>query len=206
MKLEEYEKVLYIVDMNNGFVNFGPMANPKYNDLVEEQIKLINKIKKEKGLVNFILEGHDENALEFKTYPKHCVLGSDEAKLIEQLQIYQDKKTKTYYKNSINGMLNRKLQNDIKKLKKLKEIVVAGVCTDLCVMDFVRTYLRYLDEINKESKLFIVKNTVDTFDTVDHNKEEWTNIAYKVMMQAGAIVVNNIEELEIKEKELKLKH
>ena len=206
MKLEEYEKVLYIVDMNNGFVNFGPMANPKYNDLVEEQIKLINKIKKEKGLVNFILEGHDENALEFKTYPKHCVLGSDEAKLIEQLQIYQDKKTKTYYKNSINGMLNRKLQNDIKKLKKLKEIVVAGVCTDLCVMDFVRTYLRYLDEINKESKIFIVKNTVDTFDTVDHNKEEWTNIAYKVMMQAGAIVVNNIEELEIKEKELKLKH
>ena len=26
---EEYQKALYMIDMNNGFVNFGAMANPK---------------------------------------------------------------------------------------------------------------------------------------------------------------------------------
>ena len=83
--LEKYEKAIYIVDMNNGFVNFGPMANPKYNELVREQVKLINKIRKEDGLVNFILEGHKKDALEFKTYPKHCILGTKEAELIPQL-------------------------------------------------------------------------------------------------------------------------
>ena len=41
LNYEEVEKVLYNVDMNNGFVNFGPMANPKYNDLVPEQLALI---------------------------------------------------------------------------------------------------------------------------------------------------------------------
>lgn len=204
-ELEKYEKAIYIVDMNNGFVNFGAMANPKYNELVPEQVKLVNKIRKENGLVNFILEGHNLDALEFKTYPKHCVLGTDEAKLIPELIKEQDKEnTKTYYKNCINGMLNRDLQDDIKNLKKLREIIVAGVCTDLCVMDFARTYLRYLDQINKETKLFVVKNATDTFDAPGHNREEWTDIAYKVMAQAGAIVVDDINELEQKEKELKL--
>ena len=204
-ELEKYEKAIYIVDMNNGFVNFGAMANPKYNELVPEQVKLVNKIRKENGLVNFILEGHNLDALEFKTYPKHCVLGTDEAKLIPELIKEQDKEnTKTYYKNCINGMLNRDLQDDIKNLKKLREIIVAGVCTDLCVMDFARTYLRYLDQINKETKLFVVKNATDTFDAPGHNREEWTDIAYKVMAQAGAIVVDDIDELEQKEKELKL--
>ena len=45
-KKETYKnirKALYIIDMNNGFVNFGNMANPKYNELVSEQLKLINK-------------------------------------------------------------------------------------------------------------------------------------------------------------------
>jgi len=204
-ELEKYEKAIYIVDMNNGFVNFGAMANPKYNELVPEQVKLVNKIRKENGLVNFILEGHNIDALEFKTYPKHCVLGTDEAKLIPELIKEQDKEnTKTYYKNCINGMLNRDLQDDIKNLKKLREIIVAGVCTDLCVMDFARTYLRYLDQINKETKLFVVKNATDTFDAPGHDREEWTDIAYKVMAQAGAIVVDDINELEQKEKELKL--
>ena len=81
---EEYQKALYMIDMNNGFVNFGAMANPEYNKLVPEQLRLIEKFRKEEELVNFILEGHDKDALEFKTYPKHCVLGTDEALLIPE--------------------------------------------------------------------------------------------------------------------------
>ena len=51
-----------------------------------------------------------------------------------------------------------------KALKKLKMIVLAGVCGDLCVMDFGRTLLRYLDEINHDLKVFVVKSCIDTFD------------------------------------------
>ena len=205
-KIEEIEKALYIIDMNNGFVNFGPMANQTYNILVPEQLKMIEKIRRENGQVNFILEGHKENALEFLTYPKHCVIGTPEADLIPELINEQSKvNTKTYYKNCINGMLNNNLRRDIKKLKALKEVIFEGVCADLCVMDFARTYARFLDEINKDVKLFVVKNAIDTFDAPGHNREEWLSIAYKVMEQAGIEVVENIEELEEKEKILGLK-
>ena len=206
LKPEEIEKALYIIDMNNGFVNFGAMANPTYNNLVPEQLKMVEKIRRENGQINFILEGHKENALEFKNYPKHCVIGTPEADLIPELINEQNKpNTNTYYKNCINGMLNNNVRKDIRKLKALREVIFEGVCTDLCVMDFARTCARFLDEINKDVKLFVVKNAVDTFDAPGHNRDEWNNIAYKVMAQAGIEVVENINELEEREKILGLK-
>ncbi len=207
-KKEVYEnirKALYMIDMNNGFVNFGNMANPKYNELVNEQLKLINKFRKENQLVNFVLEGHTTDSIEFDSYPSHCVLGTKEAELIPEFINEQNKEnTRTYYKNSINGMLNRNLQDDIKSQDNLNEIVIGGVCADLCVMDFARTFSRYLDEINRRAKIFVVENTIDTYDSLEHNREEWMDIAKKVMTQAGIIMVPNIEELERKEKELGL--
>ena len=199
----EFLKALFMIDMNNGFVNFGPMANPKYNDLVPEQQALIEMFRDEDELVNFILENHDKNALEFVSYPEHCVEGTEEAKLIPEFQDEENKpNTRTYYKNSINGMLNRTLQDDIKDLKRLKMIVLAGVCGDLCVMDFGRTLLRYLDEINHDLKVFVVKSCIDTFDAPGHNREEWLEIAYKVLEQAGAVVVEDVEDLKGKVKQL----
>ena len=207
-KKEVYEnirKALYMIDMNNGFVNFGNMANPKYNELVNEQLKLVNKFRKENQLVNFVLEGHTTDSIEFDSYPSHCVLGTKEAELIPEFIDEQNKEnTRTYYKNSINGMLNRNLQDDIKSQDNLNEIVIGGVCADLCVMDFARTFSRYLDEINRRAKIFVVENTIDTYDSLEHNREEWMDIAKKVMTQAGIIMVSNIDELERKEKELGL--
>lgn len=207
-KKEVYEnirKALYMIDMNNGFVNFGNMANPKYNELVNEQLKLVNKFRKENQLVNFVLEGHTTDSIEFDSYPSHCVLGTKEAELIPEFINEQNKEnTRTYYKNSINGMLNRNLQDDIKSQDNLNEIVIGGVCADLCVMDFARTFSRYLDEINRRAKIFVVENTIDTYDSLEHNREEWMDIAKKVMTQAGIIMVPNIEELERKEKKLGL--
>jgi nicotinamidase-related amidase len=203
---DEITKALYMIDMNNGFVNFGPMSNPKYNDLVPEQLKMIKKFERENELINYILEGHDKNAVEFNSYPAHCIRFTDEAKLIPEFDAEKNyQNAKIYYKNSINGMLNRNLQDQIRELKNLKEVVFEGVCADLCVMDFARTYARYLDEINKSAKLFVVKKAIDTFDSENHNRDEWMDIALKVMASAGIEVVEDINELEEKEKTLGLK-
>ena len=195
-------KVLYTIDMNNGFVNFGAMANPKYNDLVPEQERLIKKFIEENEYTTYILEGHDKDAREFQTYPAHCIFGTEEAELIPELKKYENyDKANKFYKNSINGMLNKKVQDQIKELKDLREVVIQGVCADLCVMDFARTNARFLDEINSKAKIFVVRNAIDTFDAPNHNREEWMRIAEMVMTQAGIEMVEDINELEEKEKQ-----
>lgn len=205
LKDEEVVKLNYNIDMNNGFVNFGAMANPAYNALVPEQLRIIKKMEEEQGITDFILEGHGKDALEFESYPEHCVLGTKEADLIPELITYQNNpNVYTFYKNCINGMLNLSVQEQLKRLKNLKEIIYNGVCADLCVMDFARTNARYLDQINKKVKLFVVKSTIDTFDAPGHNREEWIDIACKVMEQAGIEVVENVDHLEEREKALGL--
>ena len=206
-KKETIKKILYMIDMNNGFVNFGPMANPKYNELVPEQLKMLEKFRRENEQINFILEAHDKNATEFKNYPTHCVAGTSEAEVIPEFKKYQlAPGVRTFYKNCINGMLNQSVQEQIRTLKGLREIVIEGVCADLCVMDFARTNARFLDEINKDAKIFVVRKAIDTFDAPGHNREEWMMIAEKVMAQAGIEVIDDIEELEEKEKQYKLMH
>lgn len=203
--LEQYKKALYIIDMNNGFVNFGNMANPEYNLLVPEQLKLVEKIRKEKGVLNFILDAHTPESRELREYPVHCLIGSEEAQIIPELISEQDQPdTMSFYKNSINGILESDVQKSIKSLKNLREAIFCGVCADLCVMDFVRSYARFLDMIDHEAKLFVVKNAIDTFDGVGHNRKEWLDISYKVMEQAGVIVVDDINELEEQERKLGL--
>lgn len=205
-ELKNYKKVLYNIDMVEGFVNFGAMANKDYNNLVPEQLKIMDDFVKENELINFIGEGHDEDALEFESYPKHCVLGTKEADFIPEFVKYTTlENAKVFRKNSINGMLNDYVRNDIRNMENIKEAVFMGVCEDLCVMDFVRTYARYLDEINKKVNLFVVANTVDTFDAPGHNRNEWKKIARMVMEQAGVIYVENYEELKEKEKNLNLR-
>ncbi len=202
---KQFTKALFIVDMNNGFVNFGAMANPEYNKLVPEQLKLIEKFRREEQLVNFILEGHIEEAVEFLLYPSHCVLETEEAELIPQFKPEEDKEnTNIYYKNSINGGLNLDLQIDLEDLKDLKEIVIAGVCTDLCVLDFARTLARFMDDINHKVKIFLVASACDTFSAPGRDKEAEIAAAYHIMEAAGIEIVENFEVLEEREKELKL--
>lgn len=197
----DYEKLLGIIDMNEGFVNVGAMANPLYNQLVPEQLKLINKFREEHGEILFVNEGHNHGASEFKKYPEHCVVGTKESELIPEFkgELLKDD-TEIYYKNSINGMLNRKLQDRIIALKHLKEIVLVGVCADLCVMDFARTLSRFLDELDRDVKIFVIENAIDTFDAPFHERDKWLSIAKLVMEQAGIVYVKDINELEQKEK------
>ena len=211
-RIEEVNKILFIIDMNEGFVNCGNMSNKEYNKLVPEQLKLINIFRNEDQPVNFILENHTKDSIELKKYPEHCINGTNETLLIPELLPEQTKpNTSTYYKNSINGMLNRNLQDNIRSLKNLKYIAIGGVCADLCVMDFTLTLLRYLDELNMNTNVIVIKSMIDTYDAPNHDREEWITIAYKVLTQAGAIIVENVEEykkvveqLEIKEQQNKL--
>lgn len=204
--LKEYRRALYNIDMVQGFVNFGAMSNSSYNNLVPEQLRIMQDFVKSGDSINLIAEGHSKDALEFERYPEHCILGTPEADFIPELNEFtQLPDTRIYRKNSINGILNDQLRSDIQKMSGLQEAVFMGVCEDLCVMDFVRTYARYLDEINKKVNLFVVGNTVDTFDAPGHSREEWKKIARMVIEQAGVTYVDNFKELKEKEQTLGLR-
>ena len=183
--LEEYKKLLIVVDMVKGFVNVGPMADPTINNITPEIVKLVNDFINENELVAFIKDNHEKDCLEFKKFPPHCVIGTEEADLINELQVYE-KDNLVYPKNSTSTMFAPNFINDIDMMKNLREVIVTGCCTDICVMNLVIPLINYFDQMDRDVKVIVPKNAVETYDAPFHNRDNWNNMAFDFMKQAGA--------------------
>ncbi|GET39073.1 isochorismatase hydrolase [Microseira wollei NIES-4236] len=82
-------------------------------------------------------------------YPTHCEKGSGEEKLVPQLEWLEDNPHTTLIeKDCINGFIGASAKDtgnntllEWVNQNKLEALVVVGICTDICVMDFVVTML-----------------------------------------------------------------
>ena len=183
--LDEYKKLLIVVDMVKGFVVEGAMADPTINNITPEIVNLVNSFIDNNELVAFIKDNHEKQCIEFRRYPAHCVIETNEGDLIDELSIYE-KDNLVYTKNSTSTIFAPNFLNDIEKMKNIKEIVVTGCCTDICVMNLVIPLINYFDQMNRDVKVIVPMNAVETYDAYFHNRDEWNDMAFKFMKQAGA--------------------
>jgi nicotinamidase/pyrazinamidase len=110
--------------------------------------------------VIFVMDSHAPDDAEFTMFPPHCVAGTDEARLIEELQPYQDAGT-AVPKTRYSGFYNTKLAELLSELKPdLVEVV--GVCTNICVLYTVEG-LR-----NRDYSVVVYRDGVASFDRNAH--------------------------------------
>ena len=201
--MENYQKMFYVIDMVNGFVYEGAMHDEYISHTEDEQVELIKSLLKEKQGVALIGEWHPENSAEFLTYPAHCVIGTSEVDFVDKLQKYEDR-VLVYRKNSTNGIFAPGLLKDLNKMKNLKEVVIGGCCTDICVLHFVLSLKTYFNQMNRAVKVFVVESMTETYDAPNHNREEYNEIGYRLMKQNGIEVVKDLKHLKERETQLGL--
>ena len=180
----EINKLLINVDMVNGFAKEGAMSDKYIMHIVPEQIKLMNKMLEENEGIAIIKDTHKEDAREFKRYPVHCVEGTSEAELVDELKDFE-KDAFVYKKNSTSTVYAPKFLEDIDKMNNLQEVIIVGCCTDICILNLAIPLQNYFDEKNRDIKITIPKNMVETYNSPTHNREEYNEIAFKLMEQAG---------------------
>ncbi|MBQ8748916.1 MAG: cysteine hydrolase [Clostridia bacterium] len=193
MKLKNFKDVsrLFInIDMVNGFIKCGVMHDKNIAKIIKEQIELIERCKEEDDLLVFVKEGHCENAIEFNKFPKHCIKGTEEAEIVDELLPFA-KDAKVYQKNSTSAIFAKDFLTDVASMINLKEVVLMGCCTDICVLNLALPLANYFDEKNKQVNIVVPMNVVQTYDSPNHNKDEYNDIAFKLMRQAGIKVVEN---------------
>lgn len=201
-----YTKALYVTDMVNGFVVEGALKDTRIAKTIPEQIKLLEKFKKERQFIGLIRDTHTLNSAEFakNTFPVHCLDGTSESEIVNELNPYIDYAS-IYHKNSTSAIFAPNLMSDIKSMSNLVEVVGVGCCTDICILNFLIPLKNSFNQADNIVNVFVVKSATETFDIPDvHEAEYYNKIAYQLMAQAGIIVVENFEELEQKEKELGL--
>ena len=117
-KIEELKRLLIVVDMVNGFIKEGAMADSSINNITSNIVNTIGEfMSKRDAQVAFIKDTHELGCQEFKRYPVHCVKGTSEAELIDEL-IRFEKDSLVYEKNSTSTMFAPNFMNDINYKKK----------------------------------------------------------------------------------------
>ena len=181
---EELEKLLVVVDMVNGFIREGVMSSENIEHIIPRIKSLVEKTIDEKEGVAFIKDTHEIDSTEFRKFPPHCVKGSGEEELIDELKPYEEKSF-TYEKNSTSTIFAKNFMNDISMMKAIREIIITGCCTDICVLNAAIPLVNYFDENNKEVSIIVRKDLVETYDSPNHNRYEYNEMALKLMKQAG---------------------
>lgn len=186
--LKEITKLLINVDMINGFVKEGAMADNFIQGIVPKQIELMEQILQDSEGIAIIKDTHKKMCREFKRYPEHCVEGSKEAELIDELKIFE-KDALVYAKNSTSTIYAPGFINDIDKMSNLKEVIIVGCCTDICILNLAIPLQNYFDQKDLDVKIIVPKDAVETYDAPNHNRKEYNEIAFKLMKQAGINII-----------------
>ena len=200
-KLKGYRKMLYVVDMVNGFVNEGVLHDKHIRGVIPEQIRFIEEMKKEGEGIAFIKDCHQKDSVEFQNFPPHCIEGTSEAELVPELRIYEGEAL-VYLKNSTSAMFAPNMMEDLDKMENLEEVIGVGCCTDICDVNFLIPLKNYFQQKNRNVTIFAVKKAMDTYHIpVVHDREEYENMAYQLMGQSGIVLIDDINELLKREKE-----
>lgn len=192
--LDKDRTALFVVDMVNGFVYSGALASPRVAAIVENVVDLNKKMKGYKKV--FFLDTHDENSLEFRSFPMHCIKGEFEAELIPELKTKDSEGQETFYieKNSTNGFHADGFKQWIKTYEdKVDNYVITGCVTDICVLQFALTLKTYFNEKNKSVRLIVPANTVETYDGGSHDGDLINLFALYNMHTSGIEIVDKIK-------------
>ncbi|PKM69571.1 MAG: cysteine hydrolase [Firmicutes bacterium HGW-Firmicutes-19] len=182
---------LIIIDMVNGFMVEGPMADASIRNIIGNIIELIKCFKRSDAPILAFLDRHPSDAKEFSAYPAHCVVGTSESEWVDELKPYAQDVT-FIEKNSVNGFLSPQFQDWMKENGHFHEYVITGCVTDICVLQFASTLQAYIHQHNLDSIVTVAANAVDTFDAPNHPKKEFHEFALTLMKQYGINVVEEV--------------
>lgn len=186
-------KLLLVVDVINGFLKSGNMAFESGQKVIEPIRHLMEDfIGKGYKVVTF-RDQHNPDSLEFKTYPEHCIINTDEVLLVSELSGFENDVI-DIAKNSTNGTNTIEFQQLLSD-NVFEEVVVVGVCTDICVLQSVLSLITYFYENDLDTKVTVVKDAVDTFDNEEHNADEFNEFSLRLMLNASANVVESYKDI-----------
>ena len=186
-------KILVVVDMVNGFINTGALADKKIEKITPIVVEMIN-LAKEKGIPIFAFcDCHKPNDREFESFPPHCIKGTEEANLIPEIKKFENFMY-TIEKNTTNGFEGTMFKTLAAELP-IEEVFVVGCCTDICVQQFVESYLDFIKSSSKSTKITVIENACYTFDNENHNAQICHNSAIHEMQKKGARIVSFTQNL-----------
>lgn len=171
-----------VVDVLNGFCKTGKLASPRCRAAIPRIKAVVEERLKAGDQLIFLADTHDRDDREFEVFPVHCVRGTEEAEVVEELQPLLARGL-LIRKRRYSGFFETDLEARLAALRP-DRVTVVGVCTDICVLHTVA------DLRNRDYAVTVPAAAVDTFDAPGHPGDAIQGFALSHMAGVlGATVV-----------------
>jgi len=190
-ELNSKETVLVIVDMINGFCKEGNLSSPRIKALIPETERILRLCKENEIKAIAFADSHSEDSPEFSSYPSHCVRGTWESEVVDELKEVAE--LKIINKNSTNGFLEDEFQDWLKNNPQIKNFIIVGDCTDICVEQFANTLKAYFNMKNIKARVIVPISAVETYDLGYHYAELLNIVALMIMAGNGVEIVKTVK-------------
>ena len=157
---------LIVVDTQNGFLREGNLASDHCLQALPAIQREVERALEAGERVFFTADTHEPDDKEFEIFPEHCVRGTREAELVDELRDYLDRdnchliakrRYSALFETELEGLLHR---------FKIDQVRICGVCTDICVMHTAS------DLRNRDIAVTVVADATATFDAPGHAADE----------------------------------
>lgn len=191
--LKEVEKAVFIIDMNIGFCEEGNLADPSIKHIVPNIIMVADQAIEEGEALFVVNDKHTKASVELQRYLEHC-MGDKESKTIKELAIYEKYANKVFYKNSTCALFAPGVIDTLLEMVNLKQVIIVGCCTDICIQNFAIALRNFFDEMNMDVEIIVPKDSVETYDIPSiHDRKENNERAYTVMENTGIKLVKTMK-------------
>lgn len=182
---------LYVIDMINGFCKEGALSDPKIMKIADPILELIKNIDPQR--ITFIADTHKADDLEFKAFPPHCIKGTIEAEIIDELKPYV--KMPILEKNTTNAFheLIKSKNRHLLEITDTDSYILVGCCTDICVLQFALSLRTWLNAAGQDKRVLIPRNCVETFDSPNHDSIQKNKEACALMQEAGIEIIEQFD-------------
>ena len=193
------------VDVINGFCYEGALASPRVHAIINPIVDLFKQAHAT-GVGNIILmqDSHDADAMEFGTYPPHCVRGTAEVESVpefQELDFYSD--MVVIQKNSISSTVDTEFIKWLDNRPEVTTFIVVGDCTDLCTYQLAMGIHLRGTARNIRQRVILPADCVATYDmsvaaakefgAVPHDGDLLHHIFLYSMMLNGVEVVKTLK-------------
>ena len=182
---------LVIVDLVNGFLVDGPLADPgiRKNIIKEVEIAVQQFIKNGQEVIA-VSDNHLETDEEFKQYPVHCLKGSWESELVPELKKYQDAGLiRVIEKRTTDAYNEQEYIEWLDNNRDADRMVFTGCLSEVCVYNLVNSTLGHIIANDYNIEVVVPENMVDTFNAEGHERGEVNKKALAEMYEMGATII-----------------
>jgi nicotinamidase/pyrazinamidase len=166
-------KAIIVVDVLDCFCKRGNLYSERLARVVDPIRAYLERELTEGSRAVFLADSHAVDDPEFEMFPPHCVAGSGEEQIVEELQDIAARSV-VVRKTTYSAFYGTELDRILAEMAP-DEIDVVGVCTDICVLHTVAE-LRL-----RRYPVTVHRDLVATYDGAGHPAADTEDFALRHM-------------------------